>query len=134
VSSKAPAPEDAADGVSRLTERERAVLRLLARGHDGKSAARALGIPIGAVHAHSREACARLGTASIREAAERVAAAGEERASAPERNRLAGPGDAPVSAARRAQRRFAAIGLGLLALIGIVVGTLALWAVGRGPN
>lgn len=55
--------------VSALTERERQVLRLLARGHDIKSAARDLSISTSAVSDRLRQARRKLGVSTSREAA-----------------------------------------------------------------
>lgn len=62
-------PEDAG-----LTERERQLLRLFARGHDAKSCATQLGLSIHTVNAYLREARRKLGASSSREAARRLAA------------------------------------------------------------
>lgn len=56
-------------GVARLSEGERACLRLLARGHDTKSLAAELGISPAAATERLRAARAKLGTATSREAA-----------------------------------------------------------------
>jgi DNA-binding CsgD family transcriptional regulator len=64
-------------GVSGLSEREREVLRLLARGHDAKSSAAALGTSIHSVNERLRDARQKLGVSSSREAA-RILAASEE--------------------------------------------------------
>jgi DNA-binding CsgD family transcriptional regulator len=61
-------------GLSRLTTREREVLRLLARGHDIKSVASELGVSAGAVNERLREARRKLGVSSSREAARILAA------------------------------------------------------------
>jgi DNA-binding CsgD family transcriptional regulator len=61
-------------GLSRLTKGEREVLRLLARGHDVKSAASELGVSAGAVNERLREARRKLGVSSSREAARILAA------------------------------------------------------------
>ena len=55
-----------------LTEREKAALRLLLRGHDAKSSARELGISVHTVNERLREARRKLGTTSSREAARRL--------------------------------------------------------------
>lgn len=55
-----------------LTERERAVLRLLATGHDAKSIAAALDISIHAVNERLRKARQKLGVSNSREAARRL--------------------------------------------------------------
>jgi DNA-binding CsgD family transcriptional regulator len=64
----------AADAVSRLTEREREVLRLLLRGHDIKSIARELSISTTAANERLRAARQKLGVSSSREAARILAA------------------------------------------------------------
>lgn len=58
-----------AHDVSKLTEREREVLRLLARGYDIKSAALKLSISTSAVSDRLRQARGKLGVSSSREAA-----------------------------------------------------------------
>lgn len=55
--------------LARLTEREKDVLRLLARGHDAKSAAAALGLSVHTVNERLRDARGKLGVTSSREAA-----------------------------------------------------------------
>lgn len=112
--------------LSRLNDRERQVLRLLARGHDGKSAARALGISPTAVHERLREALSKLGVASSREAARLLAAAEGPDSPADEESGI-GAGADPLSPGHSGQRRLAVIGLGGLVVVGIVVGMLALW-------
>jgi DNA-binding CsgD family transcriptional regulator len=57
------------DDLARLSEREKAVLRLLARGHDAKSAAQALGLSVHTVNERLRDARRMLGASSSREAA-----------------------------------------------------------------
>lgn len=61
------------EGISRLSERERETLRLLAQGYDAKSAALALGISLHAVNERLREARRKLGVSSSREAARLLA-------------------------------------------------------------
>jgi len=58
-----------------LTEKEKAALRLLLRGHDAKSSARELGISVHTVNERLREARRKLGTTSSREAARVLMAA-----------------------------------------------------------
>ncbi len=58
--------------LSRLTEAERQVLRLLARGHTAKSAATALAVTEGAVNERLREARRKTGVGSSRELARLV--------------------------------------------------------------
>ena len=52
-----------------LTDREKDILRLLARGHDAKSAASALEVSVNSINERLREARRKLGTTSSREAA-----------------------------------------------------------------
>lgn len=59
----------------RLSEREKAVLRLLARGHDAKSAAQALGLSVHTVNERLRDARRSLGASSSRAAARALAQA-----------------------------------------------------------
>ena len=81
-------------GPDALTEREKAALRLLLRGHDAKSSARELGISVHTVNERLREARRKLGVTSSREAA-RVLAAAE----GPETLGDKDLGDAPEGAA-----------------------------------
>jgi DNA-binding CsgD family transcriptional regulator len=57
-----------------LSDRERAVLRLLAQGHDAKSTAGQLGISVNAINERLRTARRKLGVSSSREAARLLAA------------------------------------------------------------
>jgi DNA-binding CsgD family transcriptional regulator len=59
--------------VASLNEREREVLRLLVRGHDAKSIARALGLSLHVVNERLRDSRRRLGVSSSREAARLLA-------------------------------------------------------------
>lgn len=61
------------DDLAKLTEAEKDVLRLLAQGHDTKSAATTLGISIHAINDRLREARRKLGVTSSREAARLLA-------------------------------------------------------------
>lgn len=61
------------DDLARLSEREKAVLRLLARGHDAKSAAQALGLSVHTVNERLRDARRTIGASSSREAARKLA-------------------------------------------------------------
>ncbi|SFK34145.1 regulatory protein, luxR family [Sphingomonas sp. NFR04] len=70
-----------------LTEREKTTLRLLLAGHDAKSIARELGLSVHTVNERLRDARRKLGVASSREAARRLA---ESEAADPQK-----PGDAP---------------------------------------
>jgi DNA-binding CsgD family transcriptional regulator len=58
---------------SALTEREKTTLRLLLAGHDAKSIARELGLSVHTVNERLRDARRKLGVASSREAARRLA-------------------------------------------------------------
>jgi DNA-binding CsgD family transcriptional regulator len=60
--------------VENIPEREREVLRLLVRGHDAKSIARALGLSLNVVNERLRDSRRRLGVSSSREAARLLAA------------------------------------------------------------
>jgi len=64
-------PPQRGDGA--LTEREKTTLRLLLAGHDAKSIARELGLSVHTVNERLRDARRKLGTASSREAARRLA-------------------------------------------------------------
>lgn len=64
---------DAAQRVSRLSEREREVLRLLAQGHEIKSIAASLGLSTHAVNERLRGARGKLGVSSSRAAARLLA-------------------------------------------------------------
>lgn len=55
--------------ISALTNREKDILRLLARGHDAKSAAGALQVSVNSINERLRDARRKLGTTSSREAA-----------------------------------------------------------------
>lgn len=55
--------------VNKVTERQKAILRLLLNGNDAKSAARELAISVHTVNEHLREARRSLGISSSREAA-----------------------------------------------------------------
>ena len=61
-------------GIDDIPEREREVLRLLVRGHDAKSSARALDLSIHVVNERLRDSRRRLGVSSSREAARILAA------------------------------------------------------------
>jgi DNA-binding CsgD family transcriptional regulator len=67
--------QDAPGDVQALSEREKETLRLLLAGHDAKSAARMLGLSIHTINERLRDARRKLGAASSREAARRLAEA-----------------------------------------------------------
>jgi DNA-binding CsgD family transcriptional regulator len=60
--------------IGNIPEREREVLRLLVRGYDAKSIARALGLSVNVVNERLRDSRRRLGVSSSREAARLLAA------------------------------------------------------------
>ncbi|WP_370190036.1 LuxR C-terminal-related transcriptional regulator [Qipengyuania sp.] len=61
-----------ADGYDELTEKEKETLRLMARGHDAKSAAIALSLSVHAINERLRAARRKLAVTSSREAARLV--------------------------------------------------------------
>jgi DNA-binding CsgD family transcriptional regulator len=127
-----PEPEPGAR-VSRLSEREREVLRLLSRGHDSKSAAAALGLTPSAVSERLREARRKLDVTSSREAARILAAA--EGGAGKRVDMLAGLGrSAQLSPGHEGQRRLAVYGIGGLMMIAILAGALGLWATSNGSG
>lgn len=83
--------------LTRLTEAERAVLRLLGQGHDTKSSATTLGISTHAVNERLREARRKLEVTSSREAARVLLAA--EGGVQEIRDRFSGDAAGPVGAA-----------------------------------
>jgi DNA-binding CsgD family transcriptional regulator len=86
-----------ATGPDTLTEKEKDALRLLLRGHDAKSSARALGLSVHTVNERLREARRKLGVTSSREAARRLL---EAEGQAPEMLGDKVLGDAPEAPAR----------------------------------
>lgn len=60
------------DGQQLLSEKEKATLRLIGRGHDAKSMARHLGLSVHTVNERLRNARRKLGVSSSREAARRL--------------------------------------------------------------
>ena len=90
------------DRLTMLTERERAVLRLLATGHDAKSIAATLDVSIHAVNERLRKARQKLGVSSSREAARRlIAAEGAPNLLVDERIVLGGAGPAALDGGGR---------------------------------
>lgn len=71
-----------AEGYDGLTDKEKATLRLMARGHDAKSAALALGLSVHTINERLRAARRKLAVTSSREAARMVL----ERESEPSKN------------------------------------------------
>lgn len=61
-------------GYHALTDKEKATLRLLVRGHDAKSSARELGLSVHTINERLRDARRRLGVTSSREAARQLLA------------------------------------------------------------
>lgn len=124
------------DRVRGLTEKERATLRLMLRGHDAKSIARAHGLSVHTVNERLRDARRKLDVSSSREAARLLFAAEGGSETAPDllgdekigEDRPAGPVDqptAPIGAGRRPRPWLLAGGLamtfalGLLALVAL---------------
>lgn len=116
-----------------LTIKEMQTLRLIARGHDAKSAARELGLSVHTVNERLREARRKLGVTSSREAARRLLA---EDGEAPEilTDKDLGDASAPLPDAppmASATRRWASSGLGpglALTSIGVLAMSLILAA------
>lgn len=119
--------------IDALTEKEKAALRLLLRGHDAKSSARELGLSVHTVNERLREARRKLGTTSSREAARLLLEAeGTTGSAPPESLGDKGLGDAAprVGAAdstASAARRWAGSGL-VLPLTGVTAMSLLLAA------
>ncbi|MCR2832454.1 helix-turn-helix domain-containing protein [Parerythrobacter lacustris] len=111
-------------GIDMLTDKEKATLRLIVRGHDAKSSARELGLSVHTVNERLREARRKLSVSSSREAARRLLEAetadpqllGDrllgEAASAPTEANAA----ASAPSGRWTKRRFALIASGVLAM------------------
>jgi DNA-binding CsgD family transcriptional regulator len=118
---------------SRLSERERETLRLLLRGHDAKSSARALGISVHVVNERLRDARRKLGVSSSREAA-RLLAAHEGEAPNSFGNMELGVGARPAGNTdgarpdRRAKGAIRPLHLAIVgALIMLLLSAVALW-------
>ena len=119
--------------IDALTEKEKAALRLLLRGHDAKSSARELGLSVHTVNERLREARRKLGTTSSREAARLLLEAEDTAGSAPPESLgdkdlgdaapRVGAADSTASAARR----WAGSGL-VLPLTGVTAMSLLLAA------
>lgn len=126
---------DQLSAASRLSEREREVLRLLVRGHDAKSIARALDLSIHAVNERLREARRKLGVSSSREAA-RILAARE--GSGPN---FLGDKEIGVGGGARAdegpfadaRRSLPLLFMGAVMIL-ILVSTIAVWTSGEGED
>lgn len=88
-------------GADTLNEAERAVLRLLAQGHDIKSSARLLGLSVHSVTERLRDARRKLGVTSSREAARLLAAAEGGQISRPPFSEGAASADKVQSTPRR---------------------------------
>lgn len=122
-------------GPEALTDKEKTALRLLLRGHDAKSSARALGLSVHTINERLREARRKLGTTSSREAA-RVLLAAETPESLPEFLADKPLGDAPEvlraadpaasATRRRAGPRPAAILTGVTAMSLVLAAALFL--------
>lgn len=117
-------------GLETLTDKEKATLRLIVRGHDAKSAARALDLSVHTINERLREARRKLAVPSSREAARLLfeAEGGVPQKVGDSENGEASPAgrpdqaEAPVVGARRR--------IGPAALIGVLLmsATLALFA------
>ncbi len=116
-----------ADGYQALTEKEKATLRLMARGHDAKSAARSLGLSVHTINERLRDARRKLGVSSSREAARLVL---EHEEDAPQILGDEGLGEATpppaVPTSRRPPRLAAIIAGGVVMML--LVGLFALLA------
>jgi len=120
-------------GLAALTDKEKDALRLLLRGHDAKSSARALGLSVHTVNERLRDARRKLGVTSSREAARRLLA---EEGDTPETLGDKALGDAVEGAPAAdsmasATRRWAWFGLGpqpALTLAGVLAMSLMLAA------
>lgn len=86
-------------GPDALTEKEKDALRLLLRGHDAKSSARALGLSVHTVNERLREARRKLGVTSSREAARRLLEAEDEQTPETLGDKALGDADAGAEAA-----------------------------------
>lgn len=121
-----PAPDALTDT---LTDREKETLRLLLRGHDAKSSARALGLSVHTVNERLREARRKLGTTSSREAARLLLEAEQQTPQSLGDKDLgdASGGDAAAIPAASAPRRWAGPRLALT-LVGVTAMSLVLAA------
>lgn len=101
------------DAITRLTERQKEILRLLFNGHDAKSAASEFGISVHTVNEHLSEARKHLGVSSSRSAARLLAQseASPPRIEGPDRLGVAVlPDDKPDAGSTRARKRFVLAG------------------------
>jgi DNA-binding CsgD family transcriptional regulator len=126
---------DVAEGLARLSEREREVLRLLVEGHELKSIAASLGLSIHTINDRLREARGKLGVSSSRAAARLLAAQeGGHRFSG---NRKSGVGvrasetdDALRSAgwtiASRGARSTLSVGVAMMLIVAVALGVWTL--------
>lgn len=115
-------------GLSRLTEAERAVLRLLGQGHDTKSAAALLGISSHAVNERLREARRKLEVTSSRAAARLLLAA--EGNLQEIRDEFSGDAARPNSGLSNARSALSRrLVMGVIAMSIVVLGALV-WALG----
>jgi DNA-binding CsgD family transcriptional regulator len=116
------------EGYRALTEKEKATLRLIARGHDAKSTARSLGLSVHTINERLRDARRKMAVSSSREAARLLAdAEGTGSISHPQsfgdmeigedaRRVPVDQGTAPLGGVRRTFRRPLIIGGALLML------------------
>lgn len=115
--------------IARLTDRELDVLRLLARGHDAKSAARTLGLSVHSINERLRDARRTLEVSSSRAAARLLLEA--ESAGGPEIwDKEMGLGTAtPVMVLTAAPDRLSGTGKAVLILAGVLVMAILLLAI-----
>lgn len=123
------------DGHAALTEKEKQTLRLIVRGHDAKSTARALGLSVHTINERLREARRKMAVSSSREAARLLF---EQEEAPPEKaghkplGEAIGPGvdevTTPPEDGRERGRRLARIAIGatlmLIALAAIALSAL----------
>lgn len=110
-------------GFDTLTDKEKETLRLLLRGHDAKSSARALGLSVHTVNERLRDARRKLGVTSSREAA-RIVLAEEDETPETLGDKALGAAltdqprasHGPAATGRSAKRRFAATLAGVTAM------------------
>jgi DNA-binding CsgD family transcriptional regulator len=137
---RAMSDTDVAERISRLSEREREVLRLLVQGHELKSIATSLGLSIHTINDRLREARGKLGVSSSRAAARLLAAEeGGHRFSA---DRKSGVGartaekdhaSRPVGQAIMSRPAGSLLSVGVVMLL-IAAATLGLWTMSEGES
>lgn len=110
-----------------LTEREKAVLRLLAHGHDAKSSALQLGISVNAVNERLRSARRKLGVSSSREAARLLASSELQGTNSLVDKKIGLVVAEPTGEARSHERRSFALAIGGICTVALII-TIALLA------